>query len=205
MSTAVLEFDTTNVCDAGAAPPQVAGNDSAVGATTGPPPMALPDSEIGEGSAAHSAVVALVEKESEPTVAPECRGWNVSDSCSTLGVEPVAAGRLNEGTSSEKGDATPESMPAPALESTPASAPASRRLAWSVATSVTEAGALPVFTTQKFCDGPVCSKTPAEPKAPKFADVVQPDVVEVPKARTAPCGSSVRVSDVPAALESASV
>jgi hypothetical protein len=74
-----------------------------------------------------------------------------------------------------------------------------------VATSVTDAAALPVFTTQKFCDGPVWSRSPAEPKLPKFADVVQPGVVEVPNARTAPCGSSLSVSDVPAALESASV
>ena len=48
------------VCGAGAAPPQLAANESDVGETAGPPPMPAPESGKGEGRGAQSVPVALM-------------------------------------------------------------------------------------------------------------------------------------------------
>src|SRR5580658_1794535 len=69
MSTFGLAFLTAKVSDSGAVPPQVAGKDRALGVTSGPPPIALPESGTPSGRGAHKTDD--VKSVSSPTVLPD--------------------------------------------------------------------------------------------------------------------------------------
>src|SRR5580704_6402177 len=111
------------VCEAGAAPPQLAANARDVGETAGPPPMLAPESGKGEGRGAQSVPVALM------VIDPVLLGPVGEKVTSSLCVPPAEIAKL--GSETVKG-AGPE--PAAPVD------------------SVTVAALVPVFLTLKLWD-----------------------------------------------------